>query len=217
MEATRSQNIPSHTLYDDDIMVFSKGNMASIQAVSKLLHMYALCLGQKVNPTKSIIYAGSMNSHRLNLIATKLVFWIGHLLFLYSGAPIFKGRQKKVHFKSIIDKLKERLASLKSSLLSIVVRLLMFKFVLQGMLMHTLLVYSWPNSLLKDTARWCRNFIWSGDTETKKLVNVAWSNCCKSFEARGLGFRSFIVLNDSSNMVQCWNMSNSTYHWAREI
>ncbi|GAU15839.1 hypothetical protein TSUD_236550, partial [Trifolium subterraneum] len=83
------------------------------------------------------------------------------------------------------------------------------------MLMHCLLIYSWPASLTNILEKWIRNFIWSGDIDKRKLVTVAWTNCCKSFSDGGLGIRSIIFLNEASNIKQCWDLVNSQDHWAR--
>jgi len=37
------------------------------------------------------------------------------------------------------------------------------KYVVQSILIHTIAVYNWPISLLKDLDCSIRNFIWSGD------------------------------------------------------
>lgn len=87
-------NIPSHALYVDDIMVFSKGNMNSIDANSNLFNKYASCSGQYINPSKSIIYFGPMTIHKHHIIVTNMGLCIGQLLFLYLGAPIFIGKPK---------------------------------------------------------------------------------------------------------------------------
>ncbi|KAI5408425.1 hypothetical protein KIW84_054307 [Lathyrus oleraceus] len=49
-------------------------------------------------------------------------FCIGHLLFLYLGAPIFKGRPKPIHFQHIANIINLKLANCKASILSIVER-----------------------------------------------------------------------------------------------
>lgn len=59
------------------------------------------------------------------------------------------------------------------------------------MLTHSFHVYKWPQSLLQDLECWVRNFIWSGDIDSRKCVTVAWHNVCKPFDKGGLGLRSF--------------------------
>lgn len=60
MSGTRSCKVPSHTLYDDDIMVFCKGKLSCINALIKLFTRYAQASGQFVSARKSTIFAGSI-------------------------------------------------------------------------------------------------------------------------------------------------------------
>lgn len=136
-------------------------------------------------------------------------FCITHLPFLYLGAPIFKGRPKSIHFESIVDKTRIQLASWKAIVVSMTRSGLSIKNVIQGMVMHTIMVYSWPNSLLKDIQKWCENFIWSDDTLKKKLVTIAQRKCYLDLTYGGLGITS---INEASNPLQCWNMTDSKYH-----
>jgi len=92
IKGTRNSMVPSHILYADDIMLFCKGNSSSIQALTDLFNEYAVVSGQKVNPSKSIMYAGSMTAQRHNHLATSLGFNAGFLPFMYLGVPIFKGK-----------------------------------------------------------------------------------------------------------------------------
>lgn len=56
----RNRNVPSHTLFYDDIMVFYSEDCRSIKFMDKLLKMYAKCSYQVCNTFKSIIIARSM-------------------------------------------------------------------------------------------------------------------------------------------------------------
>ena len=178
IKGTRHSMVPSHILYVDDIMLFCKGNSASIQALTQLFNEYAANSGQKVNPSKSILYVGSMTAQRHLNIAISLGFTVVFLPFMYLGAPIFKGKPKAAHFQFIVDRITIKLTAWKASLLSIVGRAQLVKSVIHGMLLHTILIYSWPSSLIKEIERYMRNFIWSGDLDKKKLVNVAWKKYC---------------------------------------
>jgi hypothetical protein len=146
-----------------------------------------------------------------------LGFNIGALPFNYLGAPIFKGKPKVIHFQPIADKIKSKLASWKASLLSMAGRVQMVKSVINNMLLHTMAVYSWPISLLKEIERWIKNFIWSGDTDKRKLVTVAWKKVCSDFNEGGLGIKSLICLNEATSLKCCWDMIHSNEQWATLI
>lgn len=214
IKGSRNMPLPSHTMYADDIMIFCKGKFSNIEALQHLFQRYALNSGQCVNPSKSTIFAGSFNSTRLNLIADKLGFGIGSLPFIYLGVPIFKGKPKSCHLRPIADRVRLKLSAWKASLLSIAGRVQLIKSVIHGMLMHSMLIYSWPVSLIKEMECWMRNFIWSGDISIRKLVTVSWANVCKPFAEGGLGLRSLSKINEASDMKLCWDMLHSDENWS---
>lgn len=142
-------------------------------------------------------------------MADRGFLFVGSFTFNYLGVLIFKGKPKSLHLQPIADKIKIKLSSWKASLLSIAGRVQLVKFVIHGMLIQTLSVYSWPVSLLKEIEKCIRNFIWSADIEKRKMVTVAWHKVCKPYVEGGLGIRSLIALNSASNLKLCWDLHNS--------
>lgn len=108
IKACRNVLIPSHTLYVDDIMLFIKGCTSSLDAIVELIVKYIECSGQVCNPSKSILYVGSMSTVRHGLLATRIGFKMGLLPFLYLGVPIFKGKLKASYFHSVVIKIKNK-------------------------------------------------------------------------------------------------------------
>lgn len=85
IKACRNVSIPSHTLYTENIMLFTKGCYSSLDAIARLFERYDVCSGQVCNPSKSIMYAGSMSVVRHGSFASKIGFKTGFLLFIYLG------------------------------------------------------------------------------------------------------------------------------------
>jgi hypothetical protein len=137
------------------------------------------------------------------------------LPFVYLGIPIFKGKPKKCHLQPLADKVKSKLSAWKASFLSMAGRMQLIKSVIHGMLMHSISVYSWPSSLIKDIERWVRNFLWSGDVNQRKLVTVAWHKVCSPFDEGGLGIRSLSKINEAANLKLCWELTQSDLQWAK--
>jgi len=214
IKGTRSVQVPSHALYADDIMIFFKGKLSSIHSLMQLFESYALASGQIINPSKSTVYYGFISTARIENITALIGFNKGSLPFTYLGVPIFKGKPKRIHLQAITYNIKARFGAWKASLLSIARRVLLVQSVIQGMLIQSLSVYSWPTALLKEIESWCRNFIWSGNTAMRKLVTVSWSNSCRPLSQGGLGLRSLITLNDAANMKLCLDLKTSKESWA---
>lgn len=45
IKASRKMAVPTHRLYADDIMLFTKGNLSSFDAISNLYRQYVECSG----------------------------------------------------------------------------------------------------------------------------------------------------------------------------
>lgn len=113
---------------------------------------------------------------------------------MYLGIPIFKGKPKKIHFQTLVDKIKNKLVSWKAILLSYVGRARLIHSVLQSMLVYSITTYSWPSSLIKELEVWFINFLWSRDVSKRKLVHVAWYKVCRPVPEGGLNIRSLATL-----------------------
>lgn len=170
---SRDTQIPSHCFYADDLMVYCKGKLYSLEALKDLFTRYASCSSQVINLGKSFIFSGGVSNNMLSTMVNLLGFNIGSLSFTYLGAPIFKGKPNTIHFQPIADKIKLKLASWKAYLLSIAGRVQLVKSVVQGMMVHTISIYLWPASLLREIEKWIRNFIRSGNIQKRKIVIVA--------------------------------------------
>jgi ribonuclease HI len=215
IKGPRSCLVPSHSLYADDILIFCKGNLAGLRNLKDLFSQYALESGQVINSSKSTIFSGSITPGRLNLIVQLLNFELGSLPFDYLGVPIFKGKPKSLHLQPVADKIKQKLSAWKASLLSIAGRVQLVRSVVQSMLTYSISIYSWPISLLKDLEKCIRNFIWSGDSDKRKLVTVSWKKMCRPYSQGGLNIRSLIKLNEATNLKLGWDLLHSDSSWAK--
>lgn len=114
IKSTRDTFVPSHTLYADDIMLFTKGSFSIIGTIKGIFSRYDNCSGQTCNPFKSILYVGSMSLARRDLLASIIGFSMGQMPFTYLGVLIFKGMPKSPYFQPITDKIKKQTCYLES-------------------------------------------------------------------------------------------------------
>jgi len=105
MSYCRGTTFPTHVLYADDIMIFCTGLKKNIRELISIFNKYSAVSGQIVNNSKSRFFTGSMSVTRINMIANLLGFSVGTVPFLYLGCPIFQGKPKVIHFRSITDKI----------------------------------------------------------------------------------------------------------------
>lgn len=129
--------------------------------------------------------------------------------------PLFQGKPRSRHFQPIADKIKAKLSTWKGSLLSIIGRVQLVQPIIHGMIAYSFHVYSWPISLIKTVESWIRNFIWSGDIYSRKLVTVALSRVCSLIQEGGLGVRSLRAINNATMLKLCWEVQTSNGQCAK--
>lgn len=190
MASPRGFQVPSHVPYADDVLIFFRGTKKNLDNLMSLFRLYSEASGQVISSDKSQYFTGSINKSRLANLTRNLGFRVGQLPFVYLGVPIFKGKPRKAYFMPIADRIKAKLASWKGSMLSIMERVELVKSVVQGFLIYSFQIYSWPLLLIKQLDQWIRNFIWARNTEVKKVVTVAWHKLCAPINEGGLGIRS---------------------------
>ncbi|XP_058775306.1 uncharacterized protein LOC131649564 [Vicia villosa] len=169
--------------------------------------------GQYVNCSKSFIFGGAMYSLRLNILSAMVGFKLGSLPFVYLGVPLFKGKPKAVFLCPIEDKVISKLASWKGSFLSFAGRVELVKSAVQSMLLHSMVIYDWPISLIRDIERAIKRFIWSSEVSKNKVIIVTWNSVCLPLVEGGLGIRSIANLNAAFKLKLAWDFFQSNSSW----
>ncbi|KAL8542918.1 hypothetical protein ACS0TY_003698 [Phlomoides rotata] len=88
-----------------------------------------------------------------------------HLPFTYLGVPIFRGAPKACHLKGTADRIISKFACWKGSSLSLAGRACLVNSVIVSSLVHSMMIYKWPKSLLNKIDQAMRNFICTGSSE----------------------------------------------------
>ncbi|XP_057803758.1 uncharacterized protein LOC131019091 [Salvia miltiorrhiza] len=207
MNLTRGTAFPTHLLYADDILVFGRATTANARKITHILEFYGSISGQICSMEKSHVYFGDKTPNRLRRhIINILNFRKGSLPFNYLGVPIFSGRVKASFLRAIHDRIILKVARWKGMQLSMAGRICLVKSVIQSSITHSMMVYRWPRSLIKDLDLKCRNFIWTGDVSKRPSCPVRWARVCAIKEEGGLGIRSFDFMNKSYLMKMAWNI-----------
>ncbi|KAK9275492.1 hypothetical protein L1049_022759 [Liquidambar formosana] len=195
---------PTHLLYADDVLIFCRGSMFCINNVLDLLDKYGLNSGQIVNRAKSKVLLGKAALHRSQQILVATGMQSESFPFTYLGVPLFKGKPKRKFLQPIADKIRSKLEGWQGHFLSIAGRIQLVQSVIIPMLLHTMAVYIWPSSLLKEMQQWIRNFIWASSTSKRKLVFINWDLVCSPKSEGGLGLRNLKAINQAAILKLGW-------------
>ena len=155
-----------------------------------------------------------MTGARANVISNMLGFPIGTVPFQYLGCPIFYGKPKVIHFRMIADIIKNKLATWKGRILSIMGRLQLVKSIIHGMLFYSFHIYLWPRRLWRLMDSWIKKIIWSGDVLTRKVCTVAWKVMCRPWAEGGLDIKLTRLINEALILKLSWDLIAKDSQWA---
>ncbi|XP_026378693.1 uncharacterized protein LOC113273144 [Papaver somniferum] len=206
---------PTHLLFADDILIFCKGNLHSLQNLKNMLVLYERPSGQCVNYEKSKFYFGGDRISHAIAISNYLGMERAMFPDKYLGIQLKPGIVRHIHVHQVVEKIMDKLAGCKSKLLSFQVRLVLIKSVISSYVIHFMAVYKWPCTVIKQVESAIRNFLWSGDAEKRKYFTVLYDDLCLSKREGGLGIKK---LNDVNRdmLINLWiSIRDSNKIWAR--
>lgn len=170
-------------------------------------------------PPKSRIYYGDKVPNRVRrYIRHKTSISTGSLPFSYLGVPLFKGSLRACHLGALADSVICKFAKQQGHTLSLAGRCCLINSVIASSLVHTMMIYKWPKSVLHRLEVAIRGFLWTGDIDKRGFSNVEQARCCSPINEGGFGLRSIRLANASFNCKLVWDILSSTdpvHHWLK--
>ncbi|KAL8511850.1 hypothetical protein ACS0TY_018327 [Phlomoides rotata] len=157
---TQIPRAPQYLFYADDILIYDKATSSNIRRLQFVLSVYGGLSGQIYNPAKSKVYFGSVVTRRVrNFIHRTTGITHGSLHMSYIGVPVFRGDPRTCHLVPLADSIISKFSKWKGYSLSLAGRKCMINFLIAASLVHSMMVYYWPCTLLKKTETAMRNFL----------------------------------------------------------
>ncbi|GKC45235.1 RNA-directed DNA polymerase, eukaryota, reverse transcriptase zinc-binding domain protein [Tanacetum coccineum] len=176
----------SNLFFADDVIITTDWNAKDLENIIRVLHVFYLASGLKINIHKSNIYDIGVNEDEVYNMASNARCIAGNIPFKYLGLPIGSNMKFIASWKMLIDHFCSRLSTWKASLLSIGGCLTLIKSVLGSLGIYYLSIFRAPESVLKHLERIRSNFFWGGNQDGKKMAWVKWSIILNSYDNRGL-------------------------------
>ncbi|GKB55750.1 putative RNA-directed DNA polymerase, eukaryota, reverse transcriptase zinc-binding domain protein [Tanacetum coccineum] len=142
----------------DDVIITTAWNTRDLEYIIRVLHVFYLASGLKINIHKSNIYGIGVKEDEVYNMASNVGCIAGNIPFNYLGLPIGSNMISIASWKMLIDRFRSRLSTWKASLLSIGGRLTLIKSVLGSLGIYYLLNFRAPESVLTDLERIRSNF-----------------------------------------------------------
>ncbi|KAL8507322.1 hypothetical protein ACS0TY_018021 [Phlomoides rotata] len=204
---------PRYLFYADDILNFARAIVGNIRCLQGILSAYWSLFGQVHNSEKSMVYFGTTVTHRVRQFMLRTTgISHGSLPFSYLGVPIFRGSPRTCHLATLADSIISKFSKWKGHSMSLAGRKCMINFVIAASLVHSMMVYYWPRTLLKKIEDAMRNFLWKGDiSQRNNSCSVSWARVCSPLDEGGMGVRSIRLANDSFIWMLAWDILCSRY------
>lgn len=214
----RGVPLHSHILYADDSIIFSNGCKKSIQHLLNFLEKYERSSGQSINCSKSCFIASQrMPVAAINRIKSQTGYLHKKSVITYLGIPLFKGRQKIVHFKYLVDRIQSKLAGWQSKFISQAGRVTLIKAVLSSLSIYTASAISVPKSICRQIDSICSNFFWQGLDHIHRKHWISWRRICCPVDQGGLGIRSMEDIQVCFQVKLIWLAAVSNSLWAQFV
>ena len=208
----------SHLAFEDDLMLFTRGNAASASLSIECMKNFGACSGLCISATKSYMYMAGINLKEMEKIKTITRFSMGEFPFRNLGIPVTASRLTIDQFTPLIRKITEYISSWVGSSLSYADRSELIKSVLQGVECFWLYILPIPVGVRDKIVSLCRNFLWGGKSYIVKKPLVAWAAVCRPKQQGGLGLIDLGAWNLALMSRALWNLqSKKDSFWVKCI
>ncbi|CAN0918507.1 LINE-1 retrotransposable element ORF2 protein [Linum grandiflorum] len=194
----------THLCFADDLMVFTKADIHSVQGVRAVLQQFHSVSGLQHNPEKSDIFVAGVDGTTAEAVVLHSGFRRGIMPFRYLGVPLSAGKLKRHDCRILLDKITARVRDWKAKLLSYAGRLQLIESVVGGILQYWMSMFLLPKSLLRDIEIVCSKFLW-GTSESGRS-KVAWKHLALPKTEGGLGLKDLASWNVANVLRHIWNL-----------
>ncbi|KAL4353692.1 hypothetical protein GQ457_06G031150 [Hibiscus cannabinus] len=203
-----SQSMVSHLQFADDLMIFCEASLEQVLNVKRVLRVFELASGLQLNLKKSRIFGINVAEDDLSSWAESVGCDVGHFPSNYLGLPIGPKRNSAALWDPVVVKFNTRLASWKSTTLSIGGRLVLLQSVLSSLPIYFMSIFRMPVAVYRKLSSIMANFLWGGSVDKRKIHWVKWSDVCLPKSLGGLGIVDLDVQNRALLGKWIWKFAN---------
>ncbi|VFQ94140.1 unnamed protein product [Cuscuta campestris] len=192
----------THLAFADDLMLFSRGDLPSVQVLMDCLEHFSSVSGLVLSPTKSNIFLAGKYRDTSHDILGLVSFPRGQLPVRYLGLPLASHRISEADYAPLFKTVEGFLSKWKTMKISYAGKLELIRAVIQGVQSFWLQAFPVQKYVRDRITSHCRDFLWGS-----KFAKVAWSDICKPKIEGGLGLKDAGNWNDALLCKHLWNLA----------
>nr|GEV66261.1 hypothetical protein [Tanacetum cinerariifolium] len=208
----------THLCFANDLLVLCHGDANPVRTVKRTLEEFSNVSGLIPSINKSTIFFGNVNSEEKQKIIVELPFNVGKLPVKYLGVPLVTKKLGAKECKQPVDKVKNKVEDWKNKYLSYASRMQLIASVLASIHTYWAVVFILPKSVVKDTDKVLKGFLWCKGELRRGQAKVSWTDICKPKSQGGLGFKPLGPWNEVLIMKNLWNIvSEKNSLWVKWV
>ena len=197
----------SHLLFKDDLLLFGKVDESTTFAVRDIMTEFGRISGQKVNENKSrLVFSPNTQEELRELYQSTINVQASENLGIYLGLPLSHKRPNKNDLQFVVEKVRKKLASWKTTTLCRASRLVLVRSTLNTIPNYYMQAYAFPTSIHEDLDRICNNFLWGSSGGKNRLHLVSKNATFRPKNMGGMGIREHATLNKTLMAKLGWKM-----------
>ncbi|KAK0584046.1 hypothetical protein LWI29_006910 [Acer saccharum] len=207
IQCSRGGPLISHMFFADDSILFSRASWECSLSIREILHVYACGSGQEINLQKSKV---TFSPNVVEETKAVLIDLLGIEECLqqdqYLGLPTLVGRNKRIVFNDIMERVWKKLRSWKDNYFSVGGKEILIRAVAQAIPNYVMSIFQLLVGLCKDLGSMFSKFWWGSKEGKRKISWVKWIDLCKPKCQGGLNFKDLISSNQSLLAMQAWKI-----------
>ncbi|XP_074306170.1 uncharacterized protein LOC141641407 [Silene latifolia] len=195
----------THLIFADDLILFVRGDLPSVQGAVHLLNLFTNWSGLRANISKTEIYFGGVSSAVKALILQHTGFTEGSFPFRYLRIPLNSCRNSTEVYGTLVTKIQNSLLHWSKP-----GRVQILNSVIFGITNFWCASALLPKAILKRIIKICKDFFLHVDEGCRKQVFHSWAAVCRPAQEGGLGVKEILSWNKALLAKWLWLLENDT-------